>query len=206
MVILHTPIADDNSYVFDYRGMNSHGERVFFDTPDPLVAQDVNGRRDVYEWENGRVFLLSSGSSGEDSYFLDSSESGNDVFFETASELVEGDNDGAYDVYDARVPRPGDTPPPSAVPCQGEVCQGPPSVPELLTAPSSETFFGQGNIALQPQAVTAPGAKPVQHGKSKKQSRKRRRKTKSASKSKGANKSRKASRAADRVGRGRGKR
>ncbi len=109
--------------------------------------------RDVYEWENGRVFLISSGSSTQNSIFLDSSESGGDVFFATTSELVAGDNDGAYDIYDARVPRPGDNPR-VAVPCQGEVCQGPPSVPQLLSAPSSATFSGLGNISPQPQPAS----------------------------------------------------
>jgi hypothetical protein len=63
---------------------------------------------------------------------------------------VEGDNDGWFDVYDARIPRPGDNPPPSAVPCAGDVCQGAPSVPQLLGAPPSATFNGAGNISEEP--------------------------------------------------------
>lgn len=136
----------------DARGVSSNGERVFFDSPDPLVARDTNGQLDTYEWENGNVFLISSGTSAEYSLFLDNSESGGDVFFATDDELAEGDNDAGFDVYDARIPRPGDTPPPSAVPCTGDVCQGPPSVAELLGAPPSATFNGIGNIAEQPAA------------------------------------------------------
>ncbi len=137
----------------DTRVISADGDRVFFDTPDPLVAQDTNGERDVYEWENGNVFLISSGKSNDESNVLDSSASGGDVFFTTSSGLVPGDVDEAYDVYDARVPRPGDNPPPSAVPCQGDVCQGPPSVPALLGEPASATFTGAGNL-------TPPEAKP----------------------------------------------
>jgi hypothetical protein len=161
------------------RGISENGHRVFFDTPDPLVPWDTNtappieinadgGRNgnllyrgyDVYEWENGRLFLISTGKSGENSYVGDNSASGSDAFFSTAEGLVPGDTDGGYDVYDARIPHPGDTPPAQAVPCQGDVCQGPPSVPALLGAPASATFSGLGNIAPEPAAKPAVKQKP----------------------------------------------
>lgn len=155
----------------DTRVISSDGSRVFFDTPDPLVAHDTNGQRDVYEWENGSVYLISSGKSSEPSELLDSSPSGDDVFFGTASGLVGGDNDEAADAYDARVPRPGDNPPPAAVPCQGEVCQGPPSVPSLLGLPASATFNGLGNVTSRP-----PASKPAPKKKAKKKKARRPRK------------------------------
>jgi hypothetical protein len=156
------------------RGISSNGDRVFFDTPDPLVPQDTNFNtyakvqgtesvkqgRDVYEWENGEVYLISSGKSTRNSYFLDNSENGDDVFFATTEGLLAGDTDNAYDVYDARVPHPGDTPPAAAVPCQGSVCQGPPNVPAPLSAPASATFAGLGNIAVEPTAKATVKAKP----------------------------------------------
>jgi hypothetical protein len=142
--------------VNDVRGVSSDGTRVFFDSPDPLVARDTNGELDTYEWENGNIFLISAGTSPEYSLFLDNSESGGDLFFATQDELVEGDSDTGFDVYDARVPRPGDNPPPSAVPCSGDVCQGPPSVAELLGAPPSATFNGAGNIVEQPVGKITP--------------------------------------------------
>jgi|GEM_PF-3979398 len=145
--------------VQDDRGASADGSRVFFDTSDPLVPQDVNGTRDVYEWENGTIFLISSGRSSEDSYFLDASETGGDVFFTTTEGIAPGDVDGGRDVYDARIPRPGDNPPPAAVPCEGDVCQGPPSVPDLLGNPSSATFSGLGNVV--PQSDAKPKAKPT---------------------------------------------
>ncbi len=166
--------------VVDERGVSSDGERIFFDTADPLVPQATNAGsyvvnnvsgaiepqgRDVYEWENGTVYLISSGNSPLNSYFLDSSENGDDVFFATAAGLVPGDTDGAYDVYDARVPHPGDNPPPAAVPCEGAVCQGPPNVPSPLTPPASATFTGLGNAApsAEPEQVK-PEAKPLTRG------------------------------------------
>jgi hypothetical protein len=142
--------------IVDERGISADGSRIFFDTPDPLVSQDVDGVRDVYEWENGTVYLLSSGKSLESSYFLDNSENGGDVFFATTDGLVAGDTDNAYDVYDARIPHQGDNPPPAAVPCEGSVCQGPPRVPVPLSAPASATFSGLGNIT---PAVSRPLAK-----------------------------------------------
>jgi hypothetical protein len=141
--------------VNDVRGVSSDGKRIFFTSPDPLVVRDTNGKLDPYEWDDGAVFLLSSGTSAEDSLFLDNSLSGGDVFFATSDELVEGDNDAGFDVYDARVPRPGDSPPPSAVPCSGDVCQGPPSVPQLLGSPPSATFSGAGNLVEEQSASKA---------------------------------------------------
>lgn len=149
------------------RGISEDGSRVFFDTSDALVPQDTNGVRDVYEWENGIVYLISSGTSIQNSYAGDNSPNGNDVFFGTADNLAPGDTDGGYDVYDARVPRPGDVLPAKAVPCQGDVCQGPPSVPSPLGAPASATFFGSGNPA-------SPASNPVKHKAPKKKAKSKR--------------------------------
>ena len=91
--------------VVDERGISADGDRIFFDTPTPLVPQDTNTElagdrrhrkqfepqgRDVYEWENGVVYLISGGKSPRDSYLLDNSENGDDVFFATTEGLVAG--------------------------------------------------------------------------------------------------------------------
>ena len=152
------------------RGLSSDGSQVFFDTPDPLVSKDTNGKYDVYEWENGARYLISSGISPRGSVFLDSSASGSDVFFTTAQGLVPGDVDGAVDVYDARVPRSSDSPPPPAAPCQGDVCQGPPSVPSLLGTPASATFNGLENLTAH---ESKPAVKPKKKPKHKQGKKKR---------------------------------
>jgi hypothetical protein len=85
--------------------------------------------------------------------------------------LLPGDTDETYDVYDARIPRPGDDLPPVAVPCKDSVCQGPPSVPQLLAPPASETFNGAGNLAA-PVAVKQP-AKQIHEKKKKRKKRKK---------------------------------
>jgi hypothetical protein len=154
--------------------VSADGSRVFFDTPDPLVPQDTNTGplqpngfpvlkevgRDVYEWENGTDFLISTGTSLADSYLGGASATGDDVFFSTSQGLVPGDTDEGYDVYDARVPRPGDHAPPPVAPCQGDVCQGPPSVPSLLGAPASATFNGLGNPPPE-TGITPPRPKKL---------------------------------------------
>lgn len=183
----------DPQTTLEPRGMSVDGDRVFFDTPNALVPQAINGVRNVYEWENGKTYLLSSGSSTEPSYYLDNSESGGDVFFVTQAGLVPGDTDEAYDVYDARIPRPGDNPPPTAVPCKGSICQGPPNVPQLLGEPASATFNGLGNVTSPVE--TTVKAKPKKKTKSKKKPKKR------------VKKARKTGRSSKRVkhGKGRGK-
>jgi len=141
-----------SGHLTDSRGMSSDASRIFFDTPDALVPQDINGKRDVYEWEGGSVHLISSGTSPSASLLLDNSALGNDVFFATTDGLVASDTDQGYDVYDARVdggfPAPAE---PSL--CMGS-CQGPPSPPPLFGTPSSTTFSGEGNVA-------PPAAKPT---------------------------------------------
>ncbi len=163
-----TPLSSDTSMShepeFDPQGGSYHfltpdrsisddGSRVFFDTSTPLVPTDTNGVRDVYAWEDGVIHLISTGVSPRESYFGDNSPSGNDVFFSTAEGLSSGDTDDGYDIYDARIPRPGDQLPPAVVPCEGEVCQGPPSVPQLLSPPASEVFDGAGNLVGAPSAT-----------------------------------------------------
>jgi hypothetical protein len=148
--------------------------RLFFNSSDALVAQDVNKQEDVYEFEpagvggsagctsvgstyspatGGCVGLISSGTSPVGSAFLDASESGDDVFFLTAEKLVPQDVDTSYDVYDAHVCGA------EGVPCtQGVVspaecttadaCRAAPApVPGVFGAPASATFSGPGNLA-----------------------------------------------------------
>jgi hypothetical protein len=159
----------------DSRAMSADGGRIFFDSPDPLVPRASNGRRNVYEWErdgegtcasaDGCLYLISSGTSSEDSFFLDNSESGDDVFFNTSSGLNPADTDEAYDAYDARVPHPGDQTPPSAPPpCEASGCAPFAPEPELFGAPASSTITTDGNlvtrVASKPKSKPKPKPKP----------------------------------------------
>jgi NHL repeat-containing protein len=162
----------------------SDGGRLFFNSSDALVPQDVNGNEDVYEYEpagyeneegktecttgsvlysprsNGCVGLISSGQAAGESAFLDASETGGDVFFLTAAKLVPADYDTSLDVYDAHECT-GTAPcfPAAAVappPCDtGDACKPAPTPqPAIYGSPSSETFSGAGNVTPEAPAAT----------------------------------------------------
>jgi DNA-binding beta-propeller fold protein YncE len=167
----------------------SDSGRLFFNTADPLVPQDSNGTQDVYEYEppgvgscteasptfgprsGGCVNLISSGTSGEESAFLDASEDGDDVFFLTASRLVPQDEDAALDVYDAHSCEAPEgclsAPPPPPPACEGDACQQP-ATPPVDATPGSLTFNGAGNVK------ECPKGKQLKKGKcAKKQTKKK---------------------------------
>jgi hypothetical protein len=133
--------------------LSEDGSRVFFDSKDALVAQDTNGVQDVYEWENGHVYLLSGATSLSDSSFVDASTSGSDVFFITRAQLVGQDTDQLRDLYDARVGG-GFGPPTTALACEGESCLPPSSSPPTLGSLGSTTFSGAGNFTLPTGSTT----------------------------------------------------
>ncbi len=104
---------DEEFALFQSRYLSDEG-RLFFDSPGDLVPQATNHKEDVYEYEpggvgscegdsGGCVSLISSGSSGQESAFLEATPSGNDVFFLTDSQLVPPAVAGELHVYDARV-------------------------------------------------------------------------------------------------------
>jgi hypothetical protein len=162
--------------------------RLFFQSEDGLLAQATNGRKNVYEYEpegvgqcatsglGGCLYLISTGQSNRDSYFVDASTDGRDVFVVTNEQLVSQDGDGAGDLYDAREGGgfSSVTPPP----CAGEACK--PAVtpaPAIYGAPSSATFQGAGNTAALTVTTTAKNmvkTKPAIKRKSKKRKRKAR--------------------------------
>jgi hypothetical protein len=125
--------------------LSRDGSRVFFQTRDALVPQDTNERVDVYEWENGTVSLISSGQSSSDALFGDASEDGSSVFFTTRDRLVAEDIDANADLYVARV-EGGHLSPVPALACVRDECQGGLSVPAALQPPTTDTYFGPGNV------------------------------------------------------------
>ncbi|MCW3027756.1 MAG: hypothetical protein JWN81_967, partial [Solirubrobacterales bacterium] len=135
--------------------------RLFFNSPEALVEKDTNGKEDVYQYEPagvggctisaGCVALISSGSSKQESAFIDATPSGNDVFFITSQQLVSSDRDSSFDLYDARVCTEASPcitpPPPPPPPCSNEATCRPPTSPQagFGGAPTSATFSGPGN-------------------------------------------------------------
>jgi hypothetical protein len=161
--------VSDYSHTFQPRWISEDGSRVFFDTVEPLVPQDTNGLRDVYEWERdgagscqdseGCIYLLSGGTSTDSSSFIDASANGQDAFIVTRAQLVPQDRAEDFNLYDVRV---GGVQPLSPPACSGTGCQGVPSAPPLFATPPSVTFNGVGNFEPPPPApAVKPKAKPL---------------------------------------------
>jgi hypothetical protein len=140
------------------RNLSASGDRVFFESVDPLVGADRNGDdgcphigfpaqefsacQDVYEWQaegsgscetatvdGGCLYLLSGSQPGQPGFFADASADGEDAFLFTGARLVGEDIDELVDLYDARVN--GGLPAQHEVPlgCEGEDCRPAPSTP-----------------------------------------------------------------------------
>jgi hypothetical protein len=179
----NTEIHSTEATEYQPRYLSDSG-RLFFNSADALVPQDVNGTVDVYEFEpvgvgdctaatpgyisddDGCIGLISSGTAPGESAFLDASESGDDVFFLTAGRLTGRDVDGALDVYDASVGggEAEATKPPE---CDGDACQ-PPATPPNDATPGSLTFSGPGNVKECPKGKKLQKGRCVKQKKSKK--------------------------------------
>lgn len=142
------------------RAMSDDGSEVFFDTADPLVPRDTNGTLDVYEWHDGQVSLISSGSDPAPSFFLGASADGSNVFIGTHARLVPQDTDVSGDIYDARVctaASPCLQPPVGGTAqCEGDACQTPRAAP-IDATPGSLGFAGAGNAAGETGKVKPKG-------------------------------------------------
>jgi hypothetical protein len=182
----YLPFSENLTY--QPRVISEDGSRVFFDSPEPLVAHDTNGLADVYEWERqgsngceqsgGCVYLLSGGTSTDNSFLLDASANGSDVFMITRAQLVASDLDENYKLYDARVDGLRALTPPA---CSGTGCQGVPGAQPIFATPASVTYEGVGNFA-------APGSEATVKPKPKPKPRRRARKRRRARSGRGARK------------------
>jgi hypothetical protein len=134
------------------RLLSADGNRLFFNSFDPLLPRDTNGVQDAYEWRaqgvsgcdeaDGCVSLISSGESPQESEFIDASADGSTVFFRTWQSIDPRDP-GQIDIYAART-NGGYPPPAEAPPCVGNSCQSAPEPPNDPT-PASASFQGIGN-------------------------------------------------------------
>jgi hypothetical protein len=152
-------IAVRSLNAYNTRNMSADGNRVFFETIDKLVGADTNGVKDVYEWEaegsgsctshdqnGGCLYLISTGTSPQPSFFGDSSENGEDAYFYTTQPLVGQDRDELVDIYGARVGGgfAYQNPPPPSI-CTGEACRPQTSAPPAGQSPGTSSFSGPGN-------------------------------------------------------------
>ena len=192
-----TPV-DNLHALYQSRYLSDSG-RLFFNAADALVPQDSNGVMDVYEYEprgvgscttssatfgsasGGCVSLISSGTSPEESAFMDASEDGDDVFFLTASKLAPTDVDNALDLYDARVGGSAAVPA-KPVECAGDGCQQP-AVPPVHPTPGTALLNGPGNLLQCPKGKVAKKGKCVKKQQKKSKKKHHNKKTKQHKKS-----------------------
>jgi hypothetical protein len=126
--------------------------RVVFTSSEQLVLRDTNRLKDVYEWDDGPIGLISTGLDTNDSGLLTASADGRDVFFFTRQTLAPQDqNGGAMRIYDAREDggflfNPAPPPCKASDECHGSGTQAPPP-------PPINTFEGTGQA--QPPISTS---------------------------------------------------
>lgn len=171
--------------------LSDNGARVFFNSKEPLLPGDSNGRENVYEWEHegsgsctstsggfqpssgGCLYLISTGTGGGDAEFGDADAEGENIFFFTREQLVGQDQDENEDLYDARVdggivaqsPRP-------SVPCAEEAtCRREQESAPAFPAPASALLSGVGNLSPMPPTISTsskqvkcPKGRGLRHG------------------------------------------
>jgi hypothetical protein len=148
--------------------MSADGSQVVFHTTEPLSPDATNGRSNIYEWDEGSVSLISSGSAEEDDIGATITPSGNDIMFRTSQGLVQQDRDGLQDFYDARTDGGFPPPPAERQPCSGDACQGPLTDPVPLLLPGSVSQAPGGNLVARPRKhVVKPKKKKVRKSKKK---------------------------------------
>jgi hypothetical protein len=126
-------------------------------------ASSVYEYRSVGSIANGDVYLISDGTnklSARVAYVGGLDETGGDVFFTTADPLLAQDVDTNYDIYDARIG--GGFTAPAQAGCEGEACQGAPSVGPSFGVAGSVGAAAGGNLppVVGPVGVVAPKPKP----------------------------------------------
>jgi hypothetical protein len=136
--------------------VSEDGSYVFFQSNDELVPQDVNGIggspgsteelspwTDVYEWHEGVISLISSGTEAQPAILVGASADGSNAFFMTHSQLVPQDTDSSADIYDARIDGgfPGAA---ESSACLGDTCLGTPAALNDPT-PAWSSFSGPVN-------------------------------------------------------------
>lgn len=139
------------------------GDRIaFFQSRSRLVPEDTDDAYDVYQWRNGDLSLVTTGTSATDgALYRGNDVSGRNVYFATRDQLSWQDFDAVADIYTARVDG-GIVEPVPPAPCDvlAHECRGDGPAP-VAVAPATQAPSG-GNAspgARQRLAVAAPRAR-----------------------------------------------
>jgi hypothetical protein len=146
--------AADTVHAAESGPFMSNDGKTFFATSEPLVPQDTDGIRDVYEYVGGRAQLISTGTGDNDStgglelaslFFSNLhtgleavSRDGTDVYFTSFETLAPEDQNGTFmKVYDARIGGGFDVVPDLGNCAAADECHGagssPVQTPEIAT-------------------------------------------------------------------------
>jgi hypothetical protein len=162
----------------DAVAISEDGSRVFFQSPVALTPEALNdvcvfersghceaAAQNVYEWEDGNVYLISDGQDlhsifeGSSTQLIGADPSGSNVFFLTADSLVPQDTDTQVDIYDARVDG-GLTGSSADAACSSECAELSSGAPAFST-PGTIGSFGAGNLTPAPPHMKPRGAAQV---------------------------------------------
>ncbi len=155
------PVANKELF---YRSLSEDGRDVFFTTEESLVPEDVNSKVDVYEWKEGRVGLISSGTGDQNAAFYGTSPDGGTAFFQTQQTLLPADRDGGEsDVYAARIGGGFPESSPPAPPCESACLPAPPARAPRPEPASARLASGPGGIRFL-RLIRTGGAKGATPG------------------------------------------
>jgi hypothetical protein len=171
----HLGAEADGTPVEQVGGLSSDGSTVFFAATGPRLPAATNSTEasasvlNVYEWHDGVLSLLSTGTSTGSDELIGASPNGSNVFFATRSQLVVQDGDHAVDIYDARVE--GGLPAPATpAPCVSlATCRSMTATPPVTVTPASVNVSGPGNVTTVTGSESPPPpAKPKVESRSEK--------------------------------------
>ncbi len=151
------PVPGRSPLSIQGRAVSSDGNRIVFATSQALVPADENETRDLYEWNDGMVDLITDGVDTRQVTTLYSvASSGASIVFTSAAQLVVQDVDTAADAYASRLGGGFPAPEPELEEvCIGEACQGPLTPPPGHPSIGTVVFNGDGNLLRRQHAERA---------------------------------------------------
>lgn len=128
------------------RWLSADGTKAIFQTATGLLPTDTNEVQDVYMWDDGSIYLISSGRDSFKSVFLDADLDAGNVFFTTKERLLGRDHDAAVDVYAATTEPAMAEPAGPARECVGDECQLPAGLSGPAPSAATKDYVGTGNV------------------------------------------------------------